>query len=85
MVLVQFFCGPLVAGGQGLWRHLRRWSSWRVQPSMKNHLPLFEMLTDMASELMRASDMRRQLLASRGRIVAFQSLAGHDSGFHLGR
>jgi len=47
-------------------------------------LPLFEMLVEMASELLRASDMRRQLLADRGRIVAFQSLSA-DGSFFVGQ
>ncbi len=76
-------CGPLAAGSQ-VFGVIYIDGAADGSALCENNIPLFEMLTEMASELLQASDMRRQLLASRGRIVAFQSLAGHDSGFILG-
>jgi len=38
------------------------------------HIPLFEMFTEVASELLGAAENRRQLLAAKGRLVAYRSL-----------
>ena len=43
------------------------------------HIPLFEMLTEVASELLGAAENRRQLLAAKGRLVAYRSLQQEET------
>ena len=76
-------CGPLLSDGR-TFGVIYIDKGYLTGPFEQEHLQLFDTITGLASQLLAASETRKNLLLTRDRLAAFKTLAWEKDEFILG-
>ena len=77
-------CGPLLSEGR-TFGVIYIDKGYLTGPFEQEHLQLFDTITGLASQLLAASETRKNLLLTRDRLAAFKTLAWENDEFILGK